>query len=143
MKKGSTLIESIMSISLLLVALTITLQISYLSYKSIKLRKDKEEANRIGYAIENEIKYNTSFSEIKDKFKNNNLSLEYKNNILDELLDKSLLSIEKGDDIVIEKIKDYSKEEKYEVSAFKVTIYNSSGGILNEREFIKSYWMEI
>ena len=143
MKKGSTLIESVMSMALLLMALTLSTQIFSISSKSILSRRNKEKANRVSYAIENEIKYNIRFEDIKKVLINNKLSLKYKEDILESLLTNSLLSLERGDTIIIEKKIDISVEDNYEISTFKISIYDSNGGRLNEREFIKSYWMEI
>lgn len=149
MKKGSTVIEAVISMAILLLALTLGTQIFSLSSKSIVTRRNKEKANRISYAIEKEIKYNTKLEDIKGILVNNNLYLKYEEDILDRLLVNSLLSldrkntIEPKDVIIIEKIRANSEEVNYEILTFKVTIYDSNGGILNEREFIKSYWMEI
>ena len=143
MKKGSTIVEAVISMSLLLIALTLTVQISAIASKSMDIRKSKEKANRISYAIENEIKYNISFTEIKNIFTNGKISFKYRDNILDSLLENSLLSLERGNEIIIEKKIDNSIEPKYEISAFNIKIIDSEGEILSEREFIKSYWMDI
>lgn len=143
MKKGNTLVEAIISMSLLLIALTLSVQIASLSSKSVSIRRNREKANRVSYAIENEIKYNITFADIKNTFINGKLSLKYKDDILDTLLTNSLVSLESGNEIVIEKKEDNSIEEKYNISTFKITIYDLNGSTLNEREFIKSYWMEI
>ena len=74
---------------------------------------------------------------------NGRLSLDYTENILDSLLTNSLSSLSGGDRIVIEKKSNHSVENDYNISIFKIIINDSNGGILNEREFIKSYWMEI
>lgn len=152
MKKGSTLIEAVISMAILLIALTLSTQIFSLSSKSIVTRRNKEKANRVSYAIEKEIKYNTKFEDIADIkgiFVNNNLYLKYKDDIIDSLLTNTLLSLERKNiiesksAIIIEKKITNSAEKNYEIETFKITIYDSNGGILNEREFIKSYWMEI
>ena len=149
MKKGSTLVEVVISLAILLIALTLSTQIFSLSSKSILVRKSKEKANRVSYAIEKEIKYNIKSKDIKDSLVNNKLSLKYEENILEKLLTEPLLSLERENIIsrrniiVVEKKEDKSVEESYEIYIFKITIYDSNGGILNEREFIKSYWMEI
>ncbi len=149
MKKGSTLVEVVISLAILLIALTLSTQIFSLSSKSILVRKSKEKANRVSYAIEKEIKYNIKSKDIKDSLVNNKLSLKYEENILERLLTEPLLSLERENIIsrrniiVVEKKEDKSVEESYEIYIFKITIYDSNGGILNEREFIKSYWMEI
>ena len=149
MKKGSTLIESIISMAILLIALTLSTQIFAMSSRAIAVRRNKEKANRVSYAIEKEIKYNIRFQDIKNTLVNNKLSLKYRENILEELLTESILSLDREsrletkDTIIIEKKNENSVESNYEILTFKITIYDSNGGILNEREFIKSYWMEI
>ena len=143
MKKGSTIIESIISMSIVLIALNISVQIFLISSKSILVRKSREKANRISYAIENEIKYNVSFENIERTFINGNLSLKYKENILDTLLTTPVLLLERGNEIIIEEKVNNSIEDDYKITTFKITINDSDGGKLNEREFIKSYWMEV
>ncbi|WP_066893095.1 prepilin-type cleavage/methylation domain-containing protein [Clostridium nigeriense] len=143
MKKGSTVVESIVSLSILLIALTLSVQISIISSKSIILRKNKEKANRVAYAIENEIKYNISFSDLKERLEQGNLSYKYTDNILEKLLDTSLFYLESGNGILVKKIRINSTEVNYEIYTLKIEILDSGGGVLTEREFIKSYWMDI
>lgn len=143
MKKGSTVVESIVSLSILLIALTLSVQISIISSKSIILRKNKEKANRVAYAIENEIKYNISFSDLKERLEQGNLSYKYTDNILEKLLDTSLFYLESGNGILVKKIRLNSTEVNYEIYTLKIEILDSGGGVLTEREFIKSYWMDI
>lgn len=143
MKKGNTLVEAVISLSIILIALTISVQIIAITSKSINLRRNKEKANRVAYAIESEIKYNMSFADLKNLFDKGNLSLKYNDNILESLLSTSLTNLESGNNIVIEKVQDNSTEKDYEISTIKIKISDSKGGILTEREFIKSYWMDI
>ena len=143
MKKGNTLVEAVISLSIILIALTISVQIIAITSKSINLRRNKEKANRVAYAIESEIKYNMSFTDLKNLFDKGNLSLKYNDNILESLLSTSLTNLESGNNIVIEKVQDNSTEKDYEISTIKIKISDSKGGILTEREFIKSYWMDI
>lgn len=143
MKKGNTLVEAVISLSIILIALTISVQIIAITSKSINLRRNKEKANRVAYAIESEIKYNMSFADFKNLFDKGNLSLKYNDNILESLLSTSLTNLESGNNIVIEKVQDNSTEKDYEISTIKIKISDSKGGILTEREFIKSYWMDI
>ena len=143
MKKGSTLIEAVISMAILLIALTISTQIFSVASKSIVIRRNREKANRVSYAIENEIKYNLTFEQINNLLVNERVSLDYTENILDSLLTNSLSSLNRGNRIIIEKKSNHSVENNYNISTFKITINDSNGGILNEREFIKSYWMEI
>ena len=143
MKKGNTLVEAVISLSIILIALTISVQIIAITSKSINLRRNKEKANRVAYAIESEIKYNRSVADLKNLFDKGNLSLKYNDNILESLLSTSLTNLESGNNIVIEKVQDNSTEKEYEISTIKIKISDSKGGILTEREFIKSYWMDI
>lgn len=143
MKKGNTLVEAVISLSIILIALTISVQIIAITSKSINLRRNKEKANRVAYAIENEIKYNMSFTDLKNVFDKGNLSLKYNDNILENLLSTPLINLESGNNIIIEKVEDNSTEKDYEISTIKIKISDSKGGILTEREFIKSYWMDI
>ena len=143
MKKGNTLVEAVISLSIILIALTISVQIIAITSKSIDLRRNKEKANRVAYAIENEIKYNMSFTDLKNLFDKGNLSLKYNDNILESLLSTPLINLESGNNIIIEKVQDNSTEKDYEISTIKIKISDSKGGILTEREFIKSYWMDI
>ncbi|MGG7058671.1 type II secretion system protein [Clostridium tertium] len=143
MKKGNTLVESIISLSIILIALTLSIQIIAITSKSINLRRNKEKANRVAYALENEIKYNISFTNLKGAFNRGNLFLKYNDDILESLLTTPLTDLESGNNIIIEKVIDNSIEEDYKISTFKIKIFDLKGGILAEREFIKSYWMDI
>lgn len=143
MKKGSTIIESVISLAIILITIALSFQIASITINSIALRKNKEKGNRIAYAIENEIKYNFTISELETIFNNSNLSLKYSDNIIELLSEKSLLLIERGNEIIITKVKDESTEENYKIYVFRIQILNPRGGVLTEREFIKSYWMDI
>lgn len=143
MKKGSTIVESIVALYIILISVTIAIQISIITSKSIKLREEKEKANRVAYAIENEIKYNLTINQVNNIFKNSNLNLKYRDDIIDFLSENSFLLLENGENITIEKLREESLEEKYKIYVLKIKVLNSKGGIIAEREFIKSYWMDI
>ena len=143
MRKGSTIIEAVVSLAIILITIALSFQIAIITINSIDLRKNKEKGNRIAYAIENEIKYNFTISELKEIFRNGALSLKYNDNIIELLSEKSLLLLDRGSGIIITKVKDESTEDNYEIYVFKIQILNPKGGILTEREFIKSYWMDI
>ncbi|GAA0760344.1 type II secretion system protein [Clostridium sartagoforme] len=144
MKKGSTLVESIVAIAILLLATTISLNIGIIGTNSKKIRDKKNVANRVAYAIENEIKYNTTFKNLTKSFKDNKISYIYSDNTLEELVNTSILDLEIGEGIEIEKVKEIltSEDENMPVMELKVKIKDDDGGILCERKFIKSYWME-
>lgn len=144
MKKGSTLVESIVALAILLIATTISLNIGIIGTNSKKIRDKKNVANRVAYAIENEIKYNTTFKNLTKSFKDNKISYIYSDNTLEELVNTSILDLEIGEGIEIEKVKEIltSEDENMPVMELKVKIKDDDGGILCERKFIKSYWME-
>lgn len=148
MKKGSTIVESIVSLSIILISVTIAIQISIITSKSIKFREEKEKANRVAYAIENEIKYNFTMNDVKNIFSDSNLNFKYRDDIIEFLSKNSLLLLENGENIIIEKLREETIEgkpieEKYKIYVLKIKVLNSKRGIIVEREFIKSYWMDI
>lgn len=148
MKKGSTIVESIVSLSIILISVTIAIQISIITSKSIKFREEKEKANRVAYAIENEIKYNLTMNDVKNIFNDSNLNFKYRDDIIEFLSENSLLLLENGENIIIEKLREETIEgkpieEKYKIYVLKIKVLNSKRGIIVEREFIKSYWMDI
>ena len=144
MKKGSTLVENIVALSILLIAATIAIEITIVSINSKKVRKEKEKANRVIYAIENEIKYNLKINDLNELFKKGKINYNYSEDILEELTKKPILNIQSGEGIEIEKIDDIiiPEYEEMPIILLRVRILDNNGGVLNEREFIKSYWME-
>lgn len=134
MKKGNTLVEVIISLAIILMALTIVSQIIIMSTKAVKNRKLREEAERVAYAIENEAKYNNEFSDLDEE-----ISFKYTNDILDKLITLPLMSLERGNDITLKREEIKLKDRIY---LYSITIKDNNGGVLAEREFVKSYWME-
>lgn len=144
MKKGSTLIECIVALAILLIAATIAVEISIVAFNSKKIRSRKNEADRVAYAIESEIKYNVTLEELNIALNRNEISFKYNKDILDKLTNTSLFSLERGDGIKIENLNKpiFSGDKVSKAISLKVKISDDNGGILCEREFIKSYWME-
>lgn len=134
MKKGNTLVEVIISLAIILMAFTIVSQIIIISAKAVNNRKLREEAERVAYAIENEAKYNNKFSDLGEE-----VSFKYTNDILDKLINLPLMSLERGSDITLKRIKSPIEDKVY---LYSITIKGNNGGVLAEREFVKSYWME-
>ncbi|MBS5938938.1 type II secretion system protein [Clostridium sartagoforme] len=134
MKKGNTLVEVIISLAIILMAFTIVSQIIIISAKAVNNRKLREEAERVAYAIENEAKYNYKFSDLDEE-----ISFKYTNDILDKLITQPLMSLERGNDISLKRKEIKLKDKIY---LYSITIKDNNGGVLAEREFIKSYWME-
>ncbi|GAA0085024.1 hypothetical protein UT300007_14630 [Clostridium sp. CTA-7] len=139
-RKGSLLLEVVISIMILLIATTLALKLSLAGAKSFNERGEKEEANRIAYAIENEIKYNVKIPSLIEKFNNNTtIKYEYTKNLLNNLTNTSLLDLNSGNGIEINKVLSSSNDS---IIKIKVTIKNNNKEILCEREFIKSDWMD-
>lgn len=134
MKKGNTLVEVIISLAIILMAFTIVSQIIIISAKAVNNRKLREEAERVAYAIENEVKYNNKFSDLDEE-----ISFKYTNDILDKLITQPLMSLERGNDITLKREEIKLKDKIY---LYSITIEDNNGGVLAEREFVKSYWME-
>jgi flagellar basal body-associated protein FliL len=139
-RKGSLLLEVVISIMILLIATTLALKLSLAGAKSFNERGEKEEANRIAYAIENEVKYNVKIASLIEKFNNNTtIKYEYTKNLLNNLTNTSLLDLNSGNGIEINKVLSSSNDS---IIKIKVTIKNNNKEILCEREFIKSDWMD-
>lgn len=147
--KGSSLIEVIAGLMILMLATTMAMTSIIATNKSSEKRREYEELNRIIYCIMNEIKYNYSYENIKYEFSNQKLEDEnnkyigfkYKEEILNELLTKPLFSLVRGSDI---KIKIISEESNKKILTMKIEINLPRGAeeINVEREFNKSWWME-
>lgn len=135
-KRGSTLIEVVIAMTIILICASLVSKISFLSKKSASNRMEISGVERIAYAIENEIKYNISIDDLKDV---EVMNYKYKKDILNELLFKSLLDLDKGEGIKIEKIK---KEDRDDFFNIKITVKGDGEDILCVREFAKAYWME-
>ena len=142
MKKGNTLIESIISLFIVLIAVSLLNSIVISTHKSIKYRNQKNKIDNISYAIENEIKYNLTFEEIENIFDNNKeVSFKYTEDIMSKLLYTKLISLERGseDKIIIKKIND-NNSESFRICNYTIKIYKGEK-VLLERNVIKSYWM--
>lgn len=68
MKKGSTLVESIVALAILLIAATIAVEIGIAAARSRKIRNIENQADRVAYSIESEIKYNVTLDELNRAF---------------------------------------------------------------------------
>ena len=142
MKKGSTLIESIVSLFIVLISVGLLNSIVICTKQSIKYRNEKNNVDNIGYAIENEIKYNLTFKEIENLLDTNKeVSFNYEEDTINKLTYMKLVSLDRGnkDKIVIKKVLD-NNNEKLRVCSYNIKIYKN-GEVILERDAIKSYWM--
>jgi len=139
-RKGSLLIEVIISTMILLIAATLAVKLTLAGSKSFNVRKEKGEADRVAYAIENEIKYNIKIDNLREKFNNNtSITYEYTKDFLDKLTNTPLFDLNSGNDIEISKVLSSSNDS---IIKIKVTIKDNNGEALCERDFIKAKWMD-
>ena len=127
-KKGVTLIETIVSLMILMLVVTLFLTIVKEYNTNLHARKVKERLSRLSYCIMNELKYNCTKENIISQSSNNKIQLKNYDDILDDLKYKSLFELEKGDGITVL----FNNNEALEIN---VTIYED--GFTEERNFIK------
>lgn len=135
--KGSALIEVILSVNIIL-SMFIIVAFLIGSNKANYIKRSKiEEGNRIIYCIMQEIKYNITIDELIGKENIISFSLKYNNKFLNDLINTSIIDMEKGKEIVITASK--IDNESIDVSI----IYKLSfDDLIIDRNFIKYKWME-
>lgn len=139
-KKGNTLIETIVSLSILMIGLVLISNLILNLKKSQDYRNIREEASRISYAIESEIKYNYKKEELENIFiQNNIIELKFSKNLLGDLLSTDLFNCPRGQGIVIEMLN--SSDDN--IKEFIILIKDIEGVILSERKFYKNNWMDL
>lgn len=139
-KKGSTLVETIVSLGVLLIGVTLISNLILNLKSSHSYRKLKEEANRITYAIESEIKYNYKKEELEGVFLEAQvIELNFEEDFLEKLLDKELFDFPRGKGIVI----GMSSSSDNNIKEFTILIRDIKGVILSERKFYKNNWMDL
>lgn len=139
-KKGNTLIETIVSLSILLIGLVLMSNLIINLKKSHDYRNQREEASRISYAIENEIKYNYKKEELENVFiRTNVIELMLTKNFLEKLLVTDLFNLPKGQGIVI----GISNSSDENIKEFIISVKDVKGVILSERKFYKNKWMDL
>ena len=93
-KKGSFLIEAIISLSIVVLLLSILPGViskaELLSSKRYKLFKAKESLE----AVSKELKYNNSYEEIKDKLQTERIKIHYSEDFLEKMLEKNIFNID-------------------------------------------------
>lgn len=147
--KGIILIEVLVGLMILLIASMMAMT-SIIAANKSKIKRDMYgELERLSYCIMNEIKYNYSFIEVKEKMlmdsvgmaDDNFIGLKYTDDILHKLTMVNIFELEKGTDIKIEEV---SRNDTNEIVNMKINIKVNLGGdeISVERNFNKSWWME-
>jgi hypothetical protein len=139
-KKGSTLVETIVSLAILLLGLALISNLILSLKNSHSYRKLREEASRITYAIESEIKYNYKKEELQSIFLDvEAIELNFEEDFLEELLAIDLFDFPRGHGIVI----GISNSSDDNIKEFTILIKDIKGVILSERKFYKNNWMDL
>lgn len=94
-KKGSFLIEAIISLSIVVLILSILPGTISKAELSASLRYKDFKVNEVIAAISKELKYNNSYEEIKNKLQIEGIKIAYSEEFLDEILERNLFNMEK------------------------------------------------
>ena len=129
-KKGVTLVETVVSLMILMMVITMFVKIVRDYNININTRRIKERLNRLSYCVMNELKYNCTKEEIRLQSSNNKIGLKNYENIFDDLKNRSLLSLGRGNGVEI-----FFNNNTNDSLKIKVTIYEE--GFIEEREFVK------
>ena len=139
-KKGSTLVETIVSLAILLLGIALISNLILSLKNSYSYRNLREEGNRITYSIESEIKYNYKKEELESVFLEVQvIELNFEEDFLEKLLDKELFDFPRGKGIVI----GMSSSSDNNIKEFTILIRDIKGVILSERKFYKNNWMDL
>ena len=125
-KKGVTLVETVVSLMILMMVITMFVKIVRDYNININTRRIKERLNRLSYCVMNELKYNCTKEEIRLQSSNNKIGLKN----YDDLKNRSLLSLDRGNGVEI-----FFNNNTNDSLKIKVTIYEE--GFIEEREFVK------
>lgn len=136
-KKGVTLIEIVISISILILVISIWTSLVVKTNRSFKIRQEEEEVNRVTYSIMQEVKYNHTMEAVVDILKDGYLGLKRDENLLSKLQSNSLFNLDKGNDIKIYMIGEENNSVRIKISVDRI---EKSGCV--EREFEKYRWMD-
>lgn len=134
-KRGTTLIEVIVSCAIIILLITIGASITVKVNESFKIRYEEEELNRLTYCIMQEIKYNYTMEEVVEKLKDNYLGLKNDKYFFVELQNKPLFNFEEGEDIKI-----YLLSKDSNSITVKITVNKIHSDGLIERQFEKYWW---
>lgn len=132
-KRGSVILESLISMVIIMIIGTLVLGISISLSNSKRIRDEFDFYERVSYSVENEIKYNIDYEEIITILNSEgNISLQLNKNYFDFILKNDLITLNRGQGILIKKINDSKNILKLEVS-----IYSHNNKLVISRNFIK------
>ena len=146
--KGSTIIEVLAGLMILMIASTMVMASSIAASKSKIRRETYEKLNRVSYCVMNEIKYNYSYDEINkiilqynlENINKNSIEFKYTEDILEKLTTTEFFNLDNGNDIKLEVISK-DNENKIVKMRLSINLYIGSQVISVERDFNKSWWM--
>lgn len=142
-KKGSFLIEAIISLSivaLLLAVLPGVISKAELLYsKRYKLLKAKESLE----AVSKELKYNNSYEEIKDKLQTKEIKINYSENFLEKMLEKNIFNMDETlEENNFIKLNIIEEEDTFMKIKIEINL-NINGDIKKiEHVMLKDKWMD-
>lgn len=142
-KRGSVILESLISVVIIMIIGTLALGISISLSNSKRIRDEFGFYERVSYSVENEIKYNIDYKEIirRLNLEKGNISLQLNKNYFDFILNNDLLTLNKGQGIIIKKINDSTDileiNDSTEILKLEVSIYSHNNKLIISRKFIK------
>ncbi|MGM9978763.1 MAG: hypothetical protein ACI33J_08205 [Clostridium sp.] len=142
-KKGSFLIEAIISLSIVVLILSIlpgTISKAELSSSS---RYKIFKVNESIVAISKELKYNNSYEEIKNKLQTEGIKIAYSEKFLDEILEKNLFNMEKTlEENNFIKINITNEESRFMKIKIEVNVNIQGSTKKIEHIVLKDKWMD-
>lgn len=139
-KKGSLILESTLSIFLLLVCISLSVKVVNYQMKMLKREKTYEIMSMSLLSVENEIKYNISFEELTWIFNDKKvIEINYDNLFLEELLKENLFDLKKkhSEDQWLKICLIYKDNDEIKIN----TMIKYDDCILKE-DMIKTRWMD-
>ncbi len=142
-KKGSFLIEAIISLSIVALLLAVLPGViskaELLSSKRYKLFKAKESLE----AVSKELKYNNSYEEIKDKLQTKEIKINYSENFLEKMLEKNIFNMDETlEENNFIKLNIIEEEDTFMKIKIEINL-NINGDIKKiEHVMLKDKWMD-
>ncbi|MEI3337572.1 MAG: hypothetical protein V8R02_09055 [Clostridium sp.] len=142
-KKGSFLIEAIISLSIVALLLAVLPGViskaELLSSKRYKLLKAKESLE----AVSKELKYNNSYEEIKDKLQTKEIKINYSENFLEKMLEKNIFNMDETlEENNFIKLNIIEEEDTFMKIKIEINL-NINGDIKKiEHVMLKDKWMD-
>lgn len=144
-RKGSILIEVIISIMILLIVTASIINVNIGSNRAIKSRILNQYVNNYLEILSNEIKYNLSRDDIENLFSDKDqLYIRYDNDYVSNIINENIISLIEDssiaeDKVILKKLKQDDKNIEFELNAdIKIGEIDASCN----KKFEKSWWMD-